>query len=101
MEDAVLLEMGRIVGLSAGVVGILVGIDLLCGARVLLALKRFFDRTFDIDELIIRATSTFRKTLDSVFNSDEVLLKGRRRVVLGIALIVVCVTMILFDLFTH
>lgn len=81
MELAVLI---RNVCIGASVVGIVAGLDLILGAKIIMTLKRLVDKAFDADKIIIKISSAFRKTLDKGVNFDEaVISQAKSRLVLG------------------
>ena len=68
--------------------GILTGIDLLFGAKILSNLNKTLNRTvLDFDKIITGVFSYFRQTVDSSINVDEKIIKTKTRVVLGFLLI--------------
>ena len=72
-----------------GTLGILTGIDLLFGAKILSNLNKRLNRTIlDFDKIITGVFSYFRKTVDSSIDVDEKINKTKTRVVLGFLLIV-------------
>ena len=78
------------------ILGIVMGIDLLLGAKVTSKLNKKLDKTvLDFDKLVAGALSGFRKTLDTSVNIDEKIIKTKTRVILGVLFITVCVVLIL------
>jgi len=77
------------------VLGIVMGIDLLLGAKVTTNLNKKLNRTvLDFDKLVAGALSGFRKTLDASIDIDEKVIKTKTRVILGILFITICVGLI-------
>jgi len=75
--------------------GILMGIDLLLGAKITSRLNKILDRTIlDFDTIIAGFLSRFRKAVDSTINIDEKIIKTRQRMVLGVLFIAICVFLI-------
>ena len=52
MEDVMYTNLLKTISLVAGIVGILLGLDLIFGAPVITILKRVFDKKFDFDKMI-------------------------------------------------
>ncbi len=78
-----------------GTLGILTGIDLLFGAKIISNFNKILNRTvLDFDKIITGIFSHFRKTVDSIINVDEKIIKTQTRVVLGSLLIVAGVVLI-------
>lgn len=75
--------------------GILVGLDLLCGAKVICRLRKILDRAFNIDQIILRILTVIREKLDYGVYIDDVIIKTKPRLVLGTILLVFSVLMIL------
>ena len=58
MDEVVFGNLLKNISLTVGVIGILVGADLILGARVIIYLKKILDRSTDIvDKTIINARS--------------------------------------------
>ncbi len=83
MDEIVFINIVKNVSLFAGIVGIVAGLDLLSGAKIISALKKVLDKVFNIDQSIIRISSALRKKLDSAVYIDDVIIKTKSRVVLG------------------
>ena len=101
MDEVILGSIIKKFALFSGVVGILVGLDLLLGARVISVLKRLLDRSFNLDKVIIAISSVFRKILDKVVDFDGAIIKNRARIVLGILFVVVSAVMIFLSVLIH
>ncbi|MDD4894940.1 MAG: hypothetical protein PHW54_06495 [Candidatus Omnitrophica bacterium] len=97
MDDLIQLDVIlKNVIIFASILGILAGIDLLFGAKVTSNLKKTLDEmTFNVDKIIIKASSVFRKKLDADIKIDEKIIKTKARIALGLLFIVVSVVMIL------
>ena len=54
MDEALLVQTLRNVSLGISLIGILVGLDLILGAKVILAVKRFLDRAYNFDQAITK-----------------------------------------------
>ena len=76
--------------------GILIGLDLLLGARINSNLKKILDKTIlDVDKIIVKISSLFRKTVDtSIDIDDKIINKTKARIIVGFLLIAICVVMI-------
>ncbi len=75
--------------------GILMGLDLLLGAKITSNLKKILDaKILDIDKTILRISSYFKNTLDTNIDIDEKIIKTRARIVSGSLFIIICVFMI-------
>ena len=78
------------------ILGIMMGIDLLLGAKVTSNLNKKLNKTvLDFDILVAGALSCFRKTLDTSVNIDEKIIKTKTRVILGVLFIAICAVLIL------
>jgi hypothetical protein len=76
--------------------GILLGLDLLLGAKITSHSKKTLGRTIlDFDKIIIRFTSNFKKALDKSVDIDEKIINTKARIVLGFLFIAICVVMII------
>jgi len=53
MDELLLVGILRKISIFVSIVGILAGLDLLLGVRVMSALKRVLDRAVDFDKMII------------------------------------------------
>lgn len=84
MDEIVFINIVKNVSLFAGMVGIVAGLDLLSGAKIISALRKVLDKVFNIDQSIIRISSALRKKLDSsAVYIDDAIIKTKLRVVLG------------------
>ncbi|MFA5114908.1 MAG: hypothetical protein WC469_02435 [Candidatus Omnitrophota bacterium] len=79
MDEVLIAELLRRISLVTSVIGILVGVDLIFGAKVFTKVKKFLDR---------------------VYNFDSVISKPRIRVGLGIFMLFLCALMMLLLLVT-
>ena len=52
MDEVLMVEILRRVSLAISLIGILTGLDLIFGAKVILALKRFLDQVYNFDKTI-------------------------------------------------
>lgn len=96
MDNLVVLEFIRKIIYFISIAGILVGLDLLLGAKVTANLKKMLDEmTFNVDNMLIRISSLFRKTIDKSIDVDSSIIKTRARVILGFLFIAISVVMIL------
>jgi len=73
MNEVLLAQILRNVSLGISLIGILVGLDLVLGAKAILTAKRFFDRAY---------------------NFDQVITKPRTRMLLGIIILLVSLVML-------
>jgi hypothetical protein len=94
MDEVTFGNLIKNIALVAGILGFLVSLDLLCGARVIRVLKKILDRAFDLDKLIIRISSSFRKLLDSMVNFDEAVITTKARVIWGVLFLAISVIML-------
>jgi len=60
MDEIVFMNILKNIFLSTGIIGILFGLDLIFGARLLLALKWVLDRMTDIDKKILSNSRSTR-----------------------------------------
>ena len=78
-----------------GTLGILVGLDLLLGAKITSNLKKILDRRIlNVDEIMIKISSFFRKTVDTSIDIDEKIVKTKARAILGLLFIAICAAII-------
>jgi len=71
MDELIIVAYLKKVALFASILSILVGLDLLSGAKIISNLKKILDMSFNLDKIIVRASSLFRKTLDTYVNFDD------------------------------
>ncbi|MBP7836131.1 MAG: hypothetical protein KA022_01480 [Candidatus Omnitrophica bacterium] len=77
--------------------GILVGLDLLLGAKIISNSKKFLDKTIlDVDRIIVKISSLFRKTVDTRIDIDQKIISPKARIIAGLLLITISVAMIFF-----
>ena len=75
--------------------GILMGIDLILGAKITSNLNKTLNRTvLDLDKLIASVLSHFKKVVDLSINIDKKLIKTESRMILGFLFIAVSVVLI-------
>jgi len=75
--------------------GILVGLDLLLGAKIISNSKKFLDKTIlDVDRIIVKISSLFRKTVDTRIDIDEKIIRPKARIIAGLLLITVSIVML-------
>ena len=75
--------------------GILMGIDLLLGAKITSNLNKTLDKTIlDFDKIVAQISSHLRKTVDTTINIDNKILETKSRIILGVLFIVICSTLI-------
>lgn len=54
MDEVLVAELLRKVSLIASAIGILVGLDLVFGAKIFIKVKQFLDRVYNFDNVISR-----------------------------------------------
>ena len=75
--------------------GILMGIDLLCGAKITSNLNKTLNKTvLDLDNVIAKLLSHFRKTVDTSISIDEKIIKTKSRIILGLLFIAICTALL-------
>jgi len=75
--------------------GILVGADLLLGAKITANLNKMLDKTVvDFDKIITNAFSNIRKTVDSSIYIDDKIIKTNSKRGIGFLFIVICAVLI-------
>jgi len=87
MDELTFLRFLKIIVLVASLLGVLAGLDLLAGAKIISNAKKILDMTFNVDRILIRASSLFRKTMDTYINFDETIVKTKKRIILGVLFI--------------
>lgn len=101
MDETMFINIVKNTAIFSSVVGILAGLDLLCGAKVICRLRKVLDRVFDIDQIILRFLTTLRAKLDSAVYIDDVIIKTKTRVILGAVLLFFSILMILVAVTTR
>ena len=81
MDEMIYITLLRNIGIVASILGALVGLDLILGARITFALKRFLEKSYDLETAIKRALE--QKT----FDFDKLVASPRVKVILGIIFI--------------
>lgn len=81
MDEMLYINILRNVGIVAGILGVLFGLDLILGARITFALKRLLEKSYDLEGAIKRALE------QKAFDFDKLVTSPRVRVVLGIIFI--------------
>jgi hypothetical protein len=94
MDEVTFGNLIKNIGLVAGIVGLLLSLDLLFGAKGIRGLKKILDRSFNVDKLIITISSSFRRLLDNMVNFDEVVITTKARVIWGAAFLFISLLMI-------
>jgi hypothetical protein len=97
MDLALFFNLIRGVALFAGVIGLIAGLDLVLGVRLIGKTKQVVDKVIDFDRTLIRVCSALRTKLDSkALDLDAAILNSPLRVVFGTALIILSVFILLF-----
>lgn len=83
--DAILyFQFAKGMAIFAGIVGVVAGLDLLFGVRLLKAAKGVADKPIDLDKIVIKVASTLREKLDKKAGEiDERIMNTQLRVILG------------------
>ena len=76
------------VGLFCVGLFVVVGLDLLLGAKLTIGLGNFFNRKVDMDQLVMRWLTGLRQTGDREIRIDKTILETRLRVFFGLLLFV-------------
>ena len=75
--------------------GILMGLDMLLGAKITSYLKEIFDRKIlNIDKTIARISCSFNKIADTSIDIDGKIIKTKIRIILGFLFVAISVVMI-------
>ncbi len=97
MDLALFFNVVRGVALFAGVIGLIAGLDLVLGVRLIGKTKEVVDKVIDFDRTLIKACSALRRKLDSkALDLDAAILNSPLRVAFGTALIVLSLFILLF-----
>ncbi len=97
MDLALFFNIVRGVALFSGVIGLIAGLDLILGVRLIGKTKEIVDRVIDFDRAIIKACSTLRRRLDSkALDLDAAIINSPLRVAFGTALIILSLFILLF-----
>lgn len=88
--DAVLyINLVKGIAFFAGMVGLIAGIDLLFGVRLLKVAKGAVEKAVDFDRILVKAASRLRQRLDrKVGDLDEKIANPQVRIILGSLFIV-------------
>ena len=73
--------------MSGMVVFAVFGVDLLFGAKLVLGVSRTVNKTFHVDQAVIRLLESLKKASDQEYDMENTLLKGWGRFVAGGVLI--------------
>lgn len=96
MDEVTFENTIRSISMFAGVIGILLGLDLLAGAKTITALKKILEKDFRADESIAGFFSSIRKALDKpAINIDDKIMSGNAKKVSGILFLFLSVLIIL------
>ena len=74
MDEILLGEILRKVSMVIGTFGVLVGLDLIFGARLILTAKRFLDRAYNLDKAIAKPRTRMWLGIIMIFISLMMLL---------------------------
>lgn len=98
MDGALFEKILRNISVGAAAVGILAGLDLLLGGRIILSLKRMLSKTIDFDKAITKITSVLIRGLDKkVLDIDKAVFNTLTRIVLGILFLILATLIILLS----
>ncbi len=91
MEELSALEVAmvalRFFNLFISFVGILVGLDLILGAKVLTWAGRVLNKSLAFDKVLIKAISNVKNLLDKEVSLDKAIFNAKIRFVMGILII--------------
>lgn len=80
MDELMYVTILKSVGLVASIVGVIIGLDLILGARVTSLLKRVLERSYDFDKTLRNVSDKLNKS----FEFDKVVSSPRVKVALGL-----------------
>lgn len=89
MDEMIFENVLRHISVFASIIGILLGLDLLFGARFAILLKNRLDRAFYVDKAIARFFSSIKSTLDKpAVNIDDKIMSASARRAVGILFLI-------------
>lgn len=95
MDELAVVMILKNVSLVAAVLGILVGLDLLLGAKFMLKSKKKLDKTFNFDSIAIKWFNALRNRVDKYFDFDAIVIKTKARMILSVLYILMAVIIFL------
>jgi len=87
MDEILYTHILRSIGLVAGILGLLVGLDLLFGGPIVSVSKRVLDKSFDFEKWL-------KRTLEKSFNFDKIITNPKIKIGLGVAFLVLSLIML-------
>jgi hypothetical protein len=95
METLMYFTVIKWIAISAGVIGLIAGLDLLLGVRLFKTAKVAMNKVVDFDRVVIKTASALRARLDRKAGEiDGIIMNTKARVILG-ALFVILSAVIL------
>jgi len=89
MDEVIYIQLLKGIAFVAGIVGVLIGIDLILGARVTSSLKRIFEKSIDFDSIV-------KKKLEKTcFDLDKLIASSKVKLFLGIVFLILAVIIML------
>ena len=88
IDSTLYINLLRTTSLTASILGILAGLDILFGSRILALSKELEKKHFDFDKWI-------KKVLERTFDFDRIITKPEGKKALGIAFLVLSIIMLL------
>ena len=85
MDEVVFEHIVKYISISASIIGILIGVDLILGGKIALLLKKILDNVIYVDKQIAGFFSSIKKTLDkTAVNIDDKIMNANTRRIFGI-----------------
>ena len=88
VDEVIYTNILRVVSITAGILGIIIGLDLIFGARIIHFSKKALDKSIDFDKFI-------KRILDRTFDFDNVITSPRTKKFLGIVFLVFSIVILL------
>lgn len=78
----------RFFNIFISLVGILVGVDMLFGARALTWAGKFLNKNLAFDKALIKTMSSFKSVMDKEFSFEKTVFNTKVRFIFGILIII-------------
>ncbi len=91
MDEITVLMILKNISLVAAVLGIIVGLDLLLGAKFIIKSKKKLDKTYNFDSIAIKWFNALRDKVDKYFDFDAIVIKTKARMVLSVSYILLAI----------
>jgi hypothetical protein len=83
----ILMSGLRIFNIFASVVGVLVGLDLIFGGRMISLVNKVLNKTFELDKVVAKAFNSLKGRLDKEVTLERALFQTKIRIIVGVLII--------------